>query len=249
MKSITRCDGGGKYYICNCWSGMRMLIISPLASGPSPDDRQRLQRVRPGPAIIRKFSDSDSVSRYHYLFSWLLLPLKVLGPEQAAGPHSDSGDWRLQCRHQSQLIRSKLAFRMRGGCKMNNLGRPGRHCHCHWDCLTDREVTYQCDLIKTALYHHWAGWQGAVTVCQLDMFSPGESSVNWRPQTGAPARWLLESQDHQAIRPPGLASPELLMSCSLSQIYNLHIFFAAPNNVIKWQESGTGKSANSPSRL
>ena len=99
MKSITRCDGGGggdggKYYICNCWSGMRMLIISPLASGPSPDDRQRLQRVRPGPAIIRKFSDSDSVSRYHYLFSWLLLPLKVLGPEQAAGPPSDSGDMK-----------------------------------------------------------------------------------------------------------------------------------------------------------
>ena len=59
-------------------------------------------------------------------------------PRTGSRSSSDSGTWRLQCRHQSQLIRSKLAFRMRGGCKMNNLGRPGRHCHCHWDCLTDR---------------------------------------------------------------------------------------------------------------
>ena len=113
---------------CNCRNSLRMLIISPLASGPSPDDRDKLKSNSAGPK-----PDSD---HYHYLVFWRLEPqyLLFLSLTRKAAT-TDITQWRGLIGESeatrgyfisSKLIKSKLAFRLspapRLAVKMSNLG-------------------------------------------------------------------------------------------------------------------------------
>ena len=113
---------------CNCRNSLRMLIISPLASGPSPDDRDKLKSNSAGPK-----PDSD---HYHYLVFWRLEPqyLLFLSLTRKAAT-ADITQWRGLIGESeatrgyfisSKLIKSKLAFRLspapRLAVKMSNLG-------------------------------------------------------------------------------------------------------------------------------